>query len=50
MFEKRYEAQRFMVQQLHKIPYVAIRKENITAEKIREILKDQLEFEELRQW
>ena len=49
MIEKRTQAQRFLMQQLHKIP-VKIRNENITAEQIRTVLKDKLEFEELRNW
>lgn len=49
MIERRKHAQKFLMQQLHKIP-LKIRNENITAEDIRTILENQLEFEELRNW
>ena len=48
--QKRYEAQKFVVYQLHKIPHKVVRKENITADRIRQLLRGKLEFEELRQW
>lgn len=48
--ERRYEAQNFLVHQIHRIPFRRIRNESITAEQIRQILKEQLEFDELRHW